>query len=146
MFNFGTPQPPPEQQAWRQQLDYFAETHQQELAALAWGLWQEHQDPDTIFGIDLRPRPHFVSFTKSALITLNEKVGNHLQEILGLIDGYKPEAEVLMLGIGRGQIKLIYFAPNPSPPLCFEEVNQEPESLLTLLEERLAELFPLECD
>ena len=40
MMLFGNPQPIGEE-GWRQQLNRFVQAHQQELAALAWGLFLE---------------------------------------------------------------------------------------------------------
>jgi hypothetical protein len=44
-----------------------------------------------------------------------------------------------MIGIGKGEIKLIQFAPEPSPQVCFEQVGKDVDSLLESLEERIIE-------
>jgi hypothetical protein len=131
MIQFGNNQGNTAQDKWRSQLDIFVQTNQQQLSALAWGIQQEWGDLENILGIDLKPTPHFVACSRSAIEQLDRNTNGHLQEILGLIDGYKPEEEVLMIAIGDGQIKLIHFQPQPSPPICFE---QSPENLDTLIE------------
>jgi hypothetical protein len=137
MMLFGNPQPIGEE-GWRQQLNRFVQAHQQELAALAWGLFLEKGESDDTLGIDLEPSPRFVFCPKAAIETLNSNVNNQIQEILGFIDGYKPEKEVLIVGIGSGQIKLIQFEPQPPPPECFEQVALDVDSLLERLEQSLS--------
>ncbi|MGK7897629.1 MAG: hypothetical protein AB4372_29445, partial [Xenococcus sp. (in: cyanobacteria)] len=107
------------------------------LAALAWGLQQEWGDLDHILGIDLKPQPHFVACNKESLEKLNKNTKGHLQEILGLIDGYQREQEVLILVIGEGQVKLLHFQPKINPPECFIAENQDIDSLITSLESDL---------
>jgi len=138
MMLFGNAQPQGEQ-GWRQQLDRFVQANQQELAALAWGLFLEKGESDDTLGIDLEPSPRFVFCPKAAIETLNSNVNNQIQEILGFIDGHKPEKEVLIVGIGSGQIKLIQFEPNPTPPICFEQLALDVDSLLERLEQSLSE-------
>jgi hypothetical protein len=58
---------------------------------------------------------------------------------LGIIDNHKPETEVVMIGIGKGEIKLIQFAPKSSPETCFHEIGKDVDGLLDLLEQRLIE-------
>lgn len=123
---------------WRYQLDQFVKSHQQELAALAWGLFLERGDSDDVLGVDLKPKPHFVYCPREAIETLNRKVNNHIQEILGVVDAHQPEQEVLIIGIGNGQLKLIQFEPEPSPSACFEQVGENVDTLLERLEEQLA--------
>ncbi len=130
-------QPEPEKNSWQYQLDQFVEANQKELAALAWGFYQEWKDQEMTLGIDLTSVPHFISCSKEALETLNKSVDNKLQEILGLIDGYKPEQEVLMIGIAKNSVKLIYFESNPTPPECFEKLDQDIDSLLKQLESQM---------
>ena len=137
MIMFGSPKPIGEE-GWRQQLDRFVQANQQELAALSWGLYLEKGDDDTL-GIDLQPTPHFVFCPKAAIEKLNDRVDNHIQEILGFIDAHQPEKEVLIIGIGDGQIKLIQFQPEPLPPACFEQVAADVDTLLERLEQRLNE-------
>jgi hypothetical protein len=132
----------PENQ-WRFQLDDFARDNQQELAGLFWGLLQEWGDGDDILGIDLKPTPHFVACPKQNIRELNRKVGGYLQEILGLLDNYKPEAEVAILAIGEGQIKLIYFQPEIPPPVCFKNLGNGIDGAIENLERLLAEAISL---
>jgi hypothetical protein len=122
---------------WRYKIDKFVKDNQQQLAALAWGLSLEWKDSYKTLGIDLKPQPHFVACAREAIEELNRKVDNQLQEILGVLDGYQPEKEVAIVCIGNGQIKLINFQPNPSPPICFEQIEQDLDELINNLEQRL---------
>ena len=124
---------------WHKQLDKFIKENQQELAALFWGLWLENGNSQGTIGIDLQPQPHFVYCPQEAVEKLNERVEKRLQELLGIIDNNNPETEVLMIGIGQGEIKLIQFAPESSPRTCFEQVNQDVDTLLDLLEQKMIE-------
>ena len=126
---------------WRWQLDDFARDHQKQLAALAWGLQQEWGELDNILGIDLKPTPHFVACNLGAIEQLNYNTNQQLQEILGLVDGYKPEEEVLIIAIGDGQIKLIHFQVEPTPPICFQEMEEDIDGLIASLEASLASKF-----
>jgi hypothetical protein len=137
MTFFGSPQPETPENKWRQQLTQFARDNQQELAALAWGLFLERGESDETLGIDLNPTPHFVYCPKTAIDELNRKANNQLQEILGVVDAHKPEKEVLIIGIGNDQLKLIQFEPEPPPPTCFEQVGKDVDTLLEQLEQRL---------
>jgi hypothetical protein len=134
---------PPDDAAnrWRYLLDQFVEENQLDLAALAWGLKLEWGDSPDVLGIDIKPTPHFVRCSRDAIETLNRNVGRKIQEILGLIDGYKPEKEVMILGIGEGQIKLIYFEPDLSPPQSYEKLNPNLDSSIALLEEKAKKIF-----
>lgn len=134
---FSIPQPETEDNKWRRQLDKFVKNNQPELAALFWGLWLENGNSQGTIGIDLQPTPHFVYCPQSEIEKLNERVENRLQEILGIIDNNKPEREVVMIGIGKGEIKLIQFAPKSSPETCFHEIGKDVDGLLDLLEQRL---------
>jgi hypothetical protein len=134
---FTNPQSDIPDNKWRHQLDRFIKLHQQELAALSWALWQENGNSQGTIGIDLEPTPHFVYCPDSAIEKFNDKVENRLQELLGLIQHYKPEIEVLMIGIGKDQVKLIYFEPKPEPPVCFEQVGKDVDTLLEELEAKL---------
>ncbi|GAB4243183.1 MAG: hypothetical protein Kow0049_32700 [Stanieria sp.] len=142
MIRFGNNPENTAQDTWRGQLDAFVQTNQQKLAALAWGLQQEWNDSDQTLGIDLKPTPHFVACSRSAIEQLNQNTNGHLQEILGLIDGYQPEEEVLIIVIGDGQIKLIHFQPQPSPPVCFansaENIDTLIEDLSAALEQKVS--------
>jgi len=124
---------------WRQQLNEFVKANQKELAALAWGLMQRRGDSEDTLGIDLEPKPHFVYCPKNAIKALNHKVDNQLQEILGILDAHNPKQEVLIIGIGNGQIKLVQFEPEPSPPDCFEQVATDVDTLLERLEQLMCE-------
>lgn len=122
---------------WRFQLDEFAKAHRPQLAALAWGFRQEWADTENHLGIDLEPQPHFVSCPRDAVEKLNQRVDSKLQEILGILDGYNPETEVAIMAIAKGQIKLIYFQPDPSPSECFENLGSDLDSLILDLETKL---------
>ncbi|MBD6617722.1 hypothetical protein FNW02_18265 [Komarekiella sp. 'clone 1'] len=136
---FGSTQSESGDNKWRRQLDKFVKANQPELAALFWGLWLENGDSQGTIGIDLQPTPHFVYCPKEQIEKLNTKVENRLQEILGIVENHKPEVEVVMIGIGSGEIKLIQFAPEPSPPACFEQLGKDVDNLLELLEQRMNE-------
>ncbi|KST70021.1 beta-carboxysome assembly chaperone CcmS [Mastigocoleus testarum] len=128
----------PENQ-WRYQLDRFVKNHQQELAALTWGLWLENGSSKGTIGVDLQPKPHFVYCPQAAVENLNDQVDNKLQEVLGIIEHYNPEVEVLMIGIAKDQIKLVYFEPEIAPPVCFKELGKSINLLLESLEQKMAE-------
>jgi hypothetical protein len=136
---FSIPKPETEDNKWRRQLDKFVKNNQPELAALFWGLWLENGNSQGTIGIDFQPTPHFVYCPQSEIEKLNDRVENRLQEILGIIDNHKPETEVVMIGIGKGEIKLIQFAPKSSPETCFDEIGKDVDGLLDLLEQRLIE-------
>ncbi len=127
------------QEKWRWQLDNFVDENEAKLAALAWGLQQEWGDKDSILGIDLKPQPHFVCCNRESLEKLNHNTRGHLQEVLGLIDGYQPEKEVLIIAIGEGQVKLIHFQPDITPPDSFESENRDIDRLIKELETALGE-------
>lgn len=137
MIMFGRPQPERAEDQWKHQLNRFARENQQELAALSWGLHLEKGESDETLGIDLQPKPHFVYCPKKAIEQLNQRVENHIQEILGIVDAHNPEKEVLIIGIGNDQIKLIQFEPEPPPPACFEQVGKDVDTLLSQLEQSL---------
>lgn len=136
---FGSTPPETGDNRWKRQLDLFVKENKQELAALSWGLWLENQDTQGTIGINLKPTPRFVYCPKSAIEALNNNVENKLQEILGLVDAHNPEKEVLMIGIGEDQIKLIHFEPEIAPPACFEQAATDVYTLLDQLEERLSQ-------
>ncbi len=136
---FGNPQLNGKENNWRYQLNKFVKANQRELAALAWGFWLANGDSQDALGIDLKPTPHFISCPKADLEKLNESVDNHIQEILGLIDGYQPDKEVVIIAIGNSQIKLIQFQSEPPPPTCYEEIAADLNTLVQLLEQRLSE-------
>ena len=144
MIKLETNQPDLDEKSWQRQLDGFVEMNQKELAALAWGLHLQWGEQADTLGIDLKPTPHFVACPKSAIEQLNKNVKNRLQEILGIVDGYQPEKEVLMIGIGSDHVKLIYFESEPSPPDCFEQVGKDVDTLLKQLEEAMTSQIKLE--
>lgn len=119
-MRFSNTPPDNAENSWRYQLDGFVRENEQELAALAWGLLQEWGNRNNTLGIDLKPKPHFVACSREAIETLNRKVNYQFREILGILDGYEPSREVVIIGIGNGQIKLINFVSNPPPPDCFD--------------------------
>ncbi|MFB2922014.1 MULTISPECIES: hypothetical protein [Aerosakkonema] len=129
---------------WRHQLNDFVKANQQELAALAWGLFVERgENYENTLGIDLEPTPHFVYCPRQAIEALNDKVENRLQEILGILDAHNPKQEVLLIGIGNAQLKLVQFEPEPSPPICFEQAAADVDTLLERLEQRMCEQIKL---
>ncbi len=136
---FGKPQPERAEDKWKHQIARFVNDHKPELAALAWGLHLEGGENQDTLGIDLQPTPHFVYCPKSAIEELNRNANNQLQEILGIVDAHKPEKEVLIIGIGNDQLKLIQFEPEPSPAVCFEQVGKDVDTLLGELEKGLKE-------
>ncbi len=143
MIGFGSLPPDDAKNNWRSQLDQFVKANEKELAALAWGLSLEWGDRNDILGIDLKPKPHFVACSREAIETLNRQVNHRLQEILGILDGYKPEEEVAIIGIGDGQIKLINFQPKLPPPECFEQIEEDIDTLIKQLEERMNQQLEL---
>ncbi|MCC5634278.1 hypothetical protein LC593_00125 [Nostoc sp. CHAB 5844] len=136
---FGSTQPESGNSKWRSQLDRFVKANQQELAALSWALWLQNGNSQGTIGIDLQPTPHFVYCPQEGIEKLNNNVENRLQEILGIIAHHQPEVEVLMIGIGKGEVKLIQFAPEPAPPDCFAQIGKDVDGLLDLLEQRISE-------
>ncbi|MEM8642323.1 MAG: hypothetical protein AAGG51_26425 [Cyanobacteria bacterium P01_G01_bin.54] len=142
MFSASSPQQPSAAtEVWKARIDQFTQAHQRELAALAWGVHlQDPESTDTI-GIDLKPEPHFVTCKRAALDRLNQNVGGHLQELLGIRDNADPEHEVVIIVIGEGQLKLIYFEAEPSTAAYFEQLGQAVEELMAQLEADLQQRF-----
>ena len=136
---FSRPQPERAEDRWKHQLARFVQDNKQELAALSWGLFLERGESDETLGIDVQPKPHFVYCPKTAIEALNQRVENYLQEILGVVDAHQPDKEVLIIGIGNDQLKLIQFEPETPPPACFEQIGKDVNTLLDQLEQRLAE-------
>jgi hypothetical protein len=137
-MQFGSSKNSQAQEKWRWQIDNFVDDNETQLAALTWGLQQEWNDENkTILGIDLKPKPHFVACTKEQIEKLNRSTKGHLQEILGLIDGYQPNIEVLNLVIGEGQVKLIHFQPQTPPADCINLEQKNVEQLIEILETKL---------
>jgi hypothetical protein len=143
MLPLGTTLPDDAANQWRFQLDEFTKANRHQLAALAWGFHQEWTDMENHLGIDLEPQPHFVSCPRDAVEKLNQRVDSKLQEILGILDGYDPETEVAIMAIAKGQIKLIYFQPDPSPSECFENLGSDLDSLILELETKLQKTVTL---
>ena len=141
MIEIETKIPDDENNRWRYQIDQFVEENQQALAALAWGLLQEWGEGKDSVGIDLKPHPHFVRCSWEAMEKLNRKVGNRIQEVLGILEGHDPTEEVAIVAIGKGQIKLINFQPDLPPPECFQEFDGELDRLVQHLEEKLPQYF-----
>jgi hypothetical protein len=139
MFDFGDHRPEIAEQKWRSQLDLFVTDYEQQLAALVWGLKQEWGESDDILGIDLQPTPHFVACSQDSLEKLNQNTKGIVQEILGIVDHYDPELEVVIVGIGQGQIKLINFQPKKSPAECLAATDQDLDGLISTLETALSE-------
>ncbi|NEO83256.1 MAG: hypothetical protein F6J87_03190 [Spirulina sp. SIO3F2] len=141
---FSSPLPQPSSAAdevWKARIDQFAQAHQQELAALAWGMYQQDPDSTNTLGIDIKSPPRFVTCGRDALDRLNQDVGLHLQEMLGIRDNYNPETEVLLLVIGEGQLKLIYFEPEQPPADCFAQLGLTVAELMDQLEADLQQRF-----
>ena len=139
MFDLGDNRPEIAEQKWRSQLDFFVDDFQHQLAALAWGLKQEWGESNDVLGIDLKPTPHFVACSQQELLKLNRNTRGRLQEILGIVDGYDPAVEVVIIGIGDGQIKLINFQPEITPADCLAATDGDLDRLISSLETSLAE-------
>ena len=140
MLLFGSPQQDQDGNNWRRKLDIFVKANQKEIAALAWGLLLERgEESDQTLGIDIEPTPHFVYCSREAIETLNRNVKDHIQEILGVLDAHDPDKEVVIISIGEGQIKVIQFEPELSPPNCFEQVALDVDTLLEQIEKRMSE-------
>ncbi len=139
MFDFGDNRPEIAEQKWRSQLDLFVNNYEQQLAALAWGLQQEWGESNDVLGIDLQPTPHFVACSQDSLEKLNQNTRGIVQEILGIVDNYDPAVEVVIVGIGKGQLKLINFQPKITPAECFIAMNSDIDSLIIGLETALIE-------
>ncbi|MEY2859471.1 MAG: hypothetical protein RLZZ74_3784 [Cyanobacteriota bacterium] len=139
MFDFGDNRLEIAEQKWRSQLDLFVTDYEHQLAALAWGLRQEWGTSNDILGIDLQPNPHFVACSQDSLEKLNQNTKGIVQEILGIVDHYDPALDVVVVGIGQGQIKLIHFQPKTSPAECFAATDQDLDKLISILETALAE-------
>lgn len=139
MFDFGDNRPEIAEQKWRSQLDLFVNNYEQQLAALAWGLQQEWGESNDVLGIDLQPVPHFVACSQDSLEKLNQNTRGIVQEILGIVDNYDPALEVVIVGIGAGQLKLINFQPKITPAECFIAMNSDIDELISSLETALVE-------
>jgi len=82
---------------------------------------------------------------------LDQFVQENQQELAGLMWGLLSEwgedrEEVAIVAIGDGQVKLIYFQPDLSPPECFDRLEVDLDTLIQQLESKmLAEIqsFPI---
>ena len=137
MFDLDDNRPEIAAQKWRSQLDFFVTDYEEQLAALAWGLKQEWGESNDVLGIDLKPTPHFVVCSQDNLEKLNRNTKGRIQEILGIVDGYDPELEVVIIAIGEGQVKLIHFQPEITPSDCFTDVDSDIDQLISALETAL---------
>lgn len=137
MFDLGDNRPEIAEQKWRSQLDFFVTDYEQQLAALAWGLKQEWAESNDVLGIDLQPTPHFVACAQDNLEKLNKNTRGRIQEILGIVDGYDPELEVVIVVIAEGQVKLINFQPETTPADCFAAIDGDLDNLIATLETAL---------
>ncbi len=140
MIQFGNSPPDDAANQWRSQLDQWVQKNQTKLAAVAWGLRQEWGETQDTLGIDLNDDPHFVRCDYDAIAQLNEQVDHRIQEILGVIEHCDPTEEVVTIAIGKGQLKLIHFQPDPLPPQCFADSEFTLDQLIELLEEQLKPL------
>ena len=139
MFDLGNNRPEIAAQKWRSQLDSFAIDYEPQLAALAWGLQQEWADSQDVLGIDLQPQPHFVACSTESLEKLNKNTRGQLQEILGIVDGYDRETEVVIIAIADGQVKLLNFQPKSTPAECLAAIDGDLDLLIETLEKALAD-------
>lgn len=133
MFDLSNNRPEIAAQKWRSQLDSFVSDYQLQLAALAWGLQEEWGESNDVLGIDIQPAPHFVACSPESLEQLNKSTRGQLQEILGIVDGYDKATEVVIIAIAEGQIKLINFQPQTTPPDCFA-IDGDIDQLIATLE------------
>ncbi len=138
MFDLGDNRPEIARQKWRSQLDLFVNEYEQPLAALAWGLKQEWGENNDVLGIDLQPTPHFVACSIEDLEKLNKNTRGQIQEILGIVDHYDSETEVVIVAIGEGQVKLINFQPELSPLDCWAATEKDLDKLIATLETAIA--------
>ena len=138
MFDLGNNRPEIAQQKWRSQLDLFVNEYELQLAALVWGLRQEWGGTQDVLGIDLQPSPHFVACSLESLEKLNKNTRGQIQEILGIVDHYDPETEVVIIAIGDGQVKLINFQPESTPADCWATNETDLDKLIDTLEKAIA--------
>jgi hypothetical protein len=125
-------------------IDRFVRDYRREFAALVWGYDRaieiEAKGGDREYlGIDLQPTPHIITCTRTQLEALNQSVDNRLREAIGVLDGYNPEKEVLVVGIADGQVQLIVFlCDDPTPAEEFRSVGLSVDVLLDRLEASMA--------
>jgi len=137
MFDLDNNPPEIVAQKWRSQLDFFVTDYEQQLAALAWGLKQEWGESSDVLGIDLQPTPHFIACSQDSLKKLNQNTRGRIQEILGIVDGYDPATEIVVIAIAEGQVKLINFKPETTPRDCFAATDGDLDNLINILEAAL---------
>ena len=141
MLNRNNPPKRPDPNSWQYKLNQFVKQNQKEFAALIWGLTSEWGAEKNTLGIDLKPQPHFVACSQKAIHDLNNNVREYLQEIVGIIENHDPEKEIVIIGIGDGQIKLINLETDPTPPICFEQIDTDIDTLIKTLEEKLVQML-----
>ncbi|MDB9494102.1 hypothetical protein PN441_18990 [Spirulina major CS-329] len=144
---FGSRPPQTDSEPWKYRLDQFARDCRPQIAALSWSFHLANPETTDVLGIDLQPQPHFVTCPRRAVEALNQNVAHQLQEVLGLLDAYQPETEVLILAIGDGQIKILFFEPDPTPPEAYQTLDEPVlETLMVELEDELARRFAPESE
>jgi hypothetical protein len=121
----------------KRKLNQFVRENKESLTALALALQSEWGETKDCLGIDLLPKPHFVRCSREAIETLNQKVDSKIQEILGILDGYKRSEEIAIMAIGRPEIDLIHYKIEGEPLDSPDNLD----SLIQLLETRMQELF-----
>jgi hypothetical protein len=122
-------------------IDRFVRDYRREFAALVWGydraIQEQGREPEYL-GIDLQPTPHWITCTRAQIETLNANVDNRLREAIGVLDGYDPQHEVLVVGIADGQVQLIVFlSDDPTPEQEFINLGCDVNTLLDQLEARM---------
>jgi hypothetical protein len=80
---------------------------------------QEWCNDKDVLGIDLRPQPCFVPCSPQVSEELNKKVKQQIKKVLGILDGYNPQEEVVIIVITKRKIKLINFKPKLFIPIFF---------------------------
>jgi len=115
----------------------FVKDNKQNLAALCLALGEEWGNTKDCLGIDFFPQPHFVRCSREAIETLNQKVDSKIQEILGILDGYKPNEEIAIIIIDKSQIELIHY----NVESYSEELSTDIDSLIRLLETQMQKLI-----
>ncbi len=121
----------------KRKLNQFVRENKSDLTDLTLSLRKEWGETKDFLGIDLLPRPHFVRCTREALETLNQKVDSKIQEILGILDGYKSNEEIVIIAIGKGEIDLIYYEVDFSKVSSPNNLDE----LIEILETKMTEIF-----
>lgn len=138
---FSPPGAAPPSSPWFATLDRFVRDRQLPLGALAWELRREWQAPQDYLGLDLEPTPHFFRCSYAQLETLNQSVDRQIQELLGLLLHHDPERETAIVALAQGQVKLLYFQPEPPPPQCLSRLDVSLDDLIPQLETELLRLL-----